>query len=241
MGAAEDMERQRPNVERMHLLGGGGAARRVRHEDAQGGDERGDPRLDRQRRDNPLHDRVLRRPASVPGARPRPPGRDRARGADADPRSRRTFARTLRLRAGGGSECDRLSAASSTAPRCGSSASRPMTRRASATAAPGCRTGRARRSSRTRTARSSTHTSCRRARLPRGLTGARLPARLWARGLRGRHRRRGARGLRAARPHRGDHPGPIEPAHASARVADLDAELILVCLSGRGDKDLGRA
>ena len=30
----------------------------------------------------------------------------------------------------------------------------------------------------------------------------------------------------------------LEPAHALARALDLDAELILVCLSGRGDKDL---
>ena len=30
----------------------------------------------------------------------------------------------------------------------------------------------------------------------------------------------------------------LEPAHALARVDDLDAELIVVCLSGRGDKDL---
>jgi tryptophan synthase beta chain len=32
----------------------------------------------------------------------------------------------------------------------------------------------------------------------------------------------------------------LEPSHALARVGDLDAELILVCLSGRGDKDLAR-
>jgi tryptophan synthase beta chain len=32
----------------------------------------------------------------------------------------------------------------------------------------------------------------------------------------------------------------LEPAHALARVAELDAELALLCLSGRGDKDLGR-
>jgi tryptophan synthase beta chain len=32
----------------------------------------------------------------------------------------------------------------------------------------------------------------------------------------------------------------LEPAHALARVAGLDAEVVLVCLSGRGDKDLGR-
>jgi tryptophan synthase beta chain len=30
----------------------------------------------------------------------------------------------------------------------------------------------------------------------------------------------------------------LEPAHALARVRGLDAELVLVCLSGRGDKDL---
>jgi tryptophan synthase beta chain len=30
----------------------------------------------------------------------------------------------------------------------------------------------------------------------------------------------------------------LEPAHALALVAELDAELVLLCLSGRGDKDL---
>ena len=30
----------------------------------------------------------------------------------------------------------------------------------------------------------------------------------------------------------------LEPAHALARALDLDEELVLVCLSGRGDKDL---
>jgi tryptophan synthase beta chain len=33
----------------------------------------------------------------------------------------------------------------------------------------------------------------------------------------------------------------LEPAHALARVDDLDAELVAVCLSGRGDKDLAEA
>ncbi len=33
----------------------------------------------------------------------------------------------------------------------------------------------------------------------------------------------------------------LEPAHALARAADVDAELVLVCLSGRGDKDLDEA
>ena len=32
----------------------------------------------------------------------------------------------------------------------------------------------------------------------------------------------------------------LEPAHALARVADLEEELVLVCLSGRGDKDLAQ-
>ena len=32
----------------------------------------------------------------------------------------------------------------------------------------------------------------------------------------------------------------LEPAHALARARDLDAELILVGLSGRGDKDLAQ-
>jgi tryptophan synthase beta chain len=30
----------------------------------------------------------------------------------------------------------------------------------------------------------------------------------------------------------------LEPAHALARVRELDEDLVLVCLSGRGDKDL---
>ena len=33
----------------------------------------------------------------------------------------------------------------------------------------------------------------------------------------------------------------LEPAHALARVAELEEELVLVCLSGRGDKDLAEA
>jgi tryptophan synthase beta chain len=30
----------------------------------------------------------------------------------------------------------------------------------------------------------------------------------------------------------------LEPSHALARVHELDGELIVLCLSGRGDKDL---
>jgi tryptophan synthase beta chain len=32
----------------------------------------------------------------------------------------------------------------------------------------------------------------------------------------------------------------LEPAHALARAADLDEELVVVCLSGRGDKDVAQ-
>jgi tryptophan synthase beta chain len=32
----------------------------------------------------------------------------------------------------------------------------------------------------------------------------------------------------------------LEPAHALARALELDEELVVVCLSGRGDKDLAQ-
>ena len=90
---SEDMARQAPNVERMGLARRGGEPGRVRHEDAQGGDERGDPRLDHERRDDPLHDRLLRRAASLPRARRRSAGGHRPRGAGADPRRGKSPAR----------------------------------------------------------------------------------------------------------------------------------------------------
>ncbi len=74
---SEDMRRQAPNVERMGLLGAEVRPGRVRHEDAQGSDERSDPRLDHERRDDPLSDRLLRRPGALPGDRPGAAGRDR--------------------------------------------------------------------------------------------------------------------------------------------------------------------
>ena len=80
---SEDMRRQTPNVERMGLLGAEVRPGRVRHADAEGGDERGDPRLDHERRDDALPDRLVRRAAAVPGDRPRAAGGDRARGARA--------------------------------------------------------------------------------------------------------------------------------------------------------------
>ena len=76
----------------------------------------------------------------------------------------------------------------------------------------------------------------RRPRLPRRRAGARGAPRLGPRGLRPVHRRRGAGGAAPADGDRGDHPGARE--RALARALDLDADLIVVCLSGRGDKDL---
>ena len=71
----------RPRVRRLHGLRGHappapqrrahaaarrrGAPGRVRHADAQGGDERGDPRLDHERPHDALPDRLVRRPAPV--------------------------------------------------------------------------------------------------------------------------------------------------------------------------------
>ena len=115
-----------------------GAAGRVRDEDAEGGDERGDPRLDHERRDDALPDRLVRRARAVPGDRARPAARDRRRGARAAAR---------RSRAG----CPRSSSRASAAARtrsaifygflddatCGSSASRPRAPRASAPAGAG--------------------------------------------------------------------------------------------------------
>ena len=49
----EDTRRQRPNVQRMELLGASVRAGRRRREDAQGGDLGGDPRLGDERRRAP--------------------------------------------------------------------------------------------------------------------------------------------------------------------------------------------
>ena len=89
----EDMRRQKPNVERMGLLGRARRAGRGRRADAQGGGLGGDPRLGRERRHHPLHHRLVRRPGAVPGARARPAARDRRRGPRAGARARRPAAR----------------------------------------------------------------------------------------------------------------------------------------------------
>ena len=64
----EDMRRQRPNVERMRLLGAEVVGVEAGARDAQGGGVGGDPRLGRQRRDDPLRDRLGGRAGAVPGA-----------------------------------------------------------------------------------------------------------------------------------------------------------------------------
>ena len=66
---AEDMRRQAPERRADEPARRRGAAGRVRHAHAEGGDERGDPRLDHERRDDPLPDRLVRRPGAVPRAR----------------------------------------------------------------------------------------------------------------------------------------------------------------------------
>ena len=135
---AEDMERHGPTSSgctcSARRRGPSSSARR-----RSGGDERGDPRLDRQRTTHYMIGSCVG-PHPYP-ARPRPPGRDRARGVDGSSKPK-DVCPTLRLRAWAAARMrSGSSAASSTTPRCGSSASRPMTRRASATAAPGCCTG----------------------------------------------------------------------------------------------------
>ena len=80
----------------------------------------------------------------------------------------------------------------------------------------------------------------RRARLPRRRPRARVPPRHRPRGVPRRDRRRGARRVPRLARTEGIIPA-LEPAHALARARDLDAELILVGLSGRGDKDLAEA
>ena len=233
------MRRQAPNVERMHLLGAEVRAGRVRHEDAQGGDERGDPRLDHERRDDALPDRLLRRPGAVPGDRPRPPARDRRRGARAGARRRgpapRRRGRLRRRRLERDRHLLRLHRGSRTS---GWSASRRPARRASARAAPPSSHG----------ARSSVladddgqiadaHSISAGLDYP-GVGPEHAALRDSGRAmylpctddeaLAALHRLAETEGIIPA----------LESSHALARALDLDAELVVVCLSGRGDKDL---
>ena len=235
---AEDMRRQAPNVERMHLLGAEVAPGRVRHEDAQGGDERGDPRLDHERRDDPLPDRLLRRPRALPGDRARPPARDRRRGARADARRRRPAAggrgRLRRRRLERDRRLLRLPRGRR-APGRGRGGGRREPRHGPPR--PSC-TARARRPRRRATARSPTRTRSRPGLDYPGVGPEHAALRDSGRAeylpctdeeaLAAFHRLTETEGIIPA----------LESSHALARALDLDAELILVCLSGRGDKDL---
>ena len=84
----EDTRRQRPNVQRMELLGASVRAGRRGREDVEGGDLGGDPRLGDQRAEHPLRDRLGGRPGAVSGAGARPAAGDRRGGARADARAR---------------------------------------------------------------------------------------------------------------------------------------------------------
>ena len=81
----EDMRRQKPNVERMRLLGASVEPVDGGRPHAQGGRLGRDPRLGHQRRDHPLHHRLVRRAGALPGAGAGPAAGDRRRGTGADP------------------------------------------------------------------------------------------------------------------------------------------------------------
>ena len=69
-----DMRRQALNVYRMRFLGAEVRARRLRHADAEGRDQRSDARLGHERAHHPLHSRHRPRRASVPDDGARFPG-----------------------------------------------------------------------------------------------------------------------------------------------------------------------
>ena len=121
------------------------------------------------------------------------------------------------------------------------SASRQRARRRSEPAGPACCTARARRSSPTRTGRSPTRTRSRPASTIRASApSTRSCATAAARSTSARPTPRRSQAFGDLARTEGIIPA-LEPAHALARARELDAELILVCLSGRGDKDLAEA
>ena len=98
-----DIERQKPNVFRMKLLGAEVRARDVGLEHAEGCDERGPARLGRQCPRYVLHHRFGRGPASLSRDGARFPVRDRQRGARADLEARRRLPDLVVACVGGGS------------------------------------------------------------------------------------------------------------------------------------------
>ena len=94
-----DIARQSPNVFRMKLLGAEVRPGPLRLADTQGRDQRGDPRLGRQRREHLLYHRLRRRHAPVPDDGPQFPIGHRAGSACPDARrDRRAAGRRRRLR-----------------------------------------------------------------------------------------------------------------------------------------------
>ena len=98
-----DIERQQPNVFRMHLLGAEVRPGRLGLAHAEGCDERGFARLGRQPARHVLRHRLGRRSASVSGHGARFPVGDRQRGERAAAGERRPAARRLVACVGGGS------------------------------------------------------------------------------------------------------------------------------------------
>ena len=245
----------RPRVRRLHGRGGHapaaaqrraheparrrGPARRVRQAHAEGSDERGDPRLDHERRDDALPDRLVRRPRAVSGDRARAAGGDRPRGARAVPRRRGPVAggrRRLRRRR---LERDRhLRRLRRRRGRAAASASRrPRRRRSARETQPSC-TARARRVLSDEDGQIADAHS-----ISAGLDYPGVgPEHAWLRDS-GRAEYVAATDDEALAAFRdltrleGIIPA-LEPAHALARARELEEEIVLVCLSGRGDKDL---
>ena len=92
--ASRTRVRQRPNVQRMQLLGRDACEpvdAGAQH--AQGGHLGGDPRLGGERREHPLRDRLGRGPGALPGAGAGTAAGDRRGGARADARARGAAAR----------------------------------------------------------------------------------------------------------------------------------------------------
>ena len=254
MGAV-DVERQALNVFRMKLLGAKVHPVNERHRHAQGRDERGAARLGHQRARHPLRDRLGGRPAPVPDAGARLPGGDRPRGARADPGRHRAPARRAACACvGGGSNAMGLFhafVADAAVRLYGVEAAGEgiATGRHAATLEPGAGRRAARRALvravRRRRADRRGALDLRRARLPGRRPRARAPARTpgapatWPSPT----PRRWTRFQLLARTE-GILPA-LESAHAIAalprggRASCADGAVIVVSLSGRGDKDMG--
>ncbi len=223
-------------------------SRRRRREDAQGGDVGCDPRLGDERAGHALRDRLGRRAGALPVARARPAARDRRRGARAAARRRGSTARARRRVRRRWLERDRHVRGVHRRRGCRARRRRGRRRRDRHPAPRRAADGRRSRGDTARLAlgrdagrggsdrRSAL--DLRRPRLSRHRPAARVPARQRPRALRRRDRRAGARRVQRLARTEGIIPA-LETAHALAWVlAQNDGDLDLVCLSGRGDKDL---